>query len=283
MNKQNFNQSGGFPIKTQTLDEMQKAYNLFNEFGAIAGNFAIVSGCVVTGSVVSAGAVFIDGELLEFRGGQIGITVIIVEEAYEKEFKNGDAKNVLFIRYATFGAGTTSFPWANFKRPKNTIQLTEDKAEQTTIELLIDRIELLEARPSANVPIGFVGIWGLPLIAIPAGWTPHLPLKGRGAIGHDPDYDTNINGDKVNYNLNVLDYKSGVREHALKIAEMPRHRFKLDNPIPRSVADTDRGNNNSAFSLDTPVDGFTDYLGADEPHTNMHPYTVVPYIRYIGS
>lgn len=171
MNKQEFNQSGGFPIQTETLSEMQKAYNLLNLLGDLAGNFSVISGCVVTGATVSNGAVFINGELLEFRGGQIGTSVIIVEEITPQEFEDGNDKNVLYTRYATFGISTSSFPWSNFKKPKTTIQLTDDvvtifqdlteKAEISVIQGLIYRIIDLENRPQYSNPIKNKGYFTL--------------------------------------------------------------------------------------------------------------------------
>jgi hypothetical protein len=124
MNKQNFNQSGGFPIKTQTLDEMQKSWTLLNALGDLAGNFSIIQGCVTTGANVSDGVVFINGEVLEFRGSMVGASVIIVEEVTPREFKDASTKNVLYVRYAAFGSGVVSFAWADFKRNSTLAALT---------------------------------------------------------------------------------------------------------------------------------------------------------------
>jgi hypothetical protein len=279
MNRQNFNQSGGFPLQTETLDQMQKAYGLFNGLGNIAGNFAVISGCEVTGSLVNDGIVFINGELLEFRGGQIGTDVIIVEEVTAQEFEDGNDRDVVYIRYATFGIGGTSFPWANFKRTKTTIELTEQKAEQTVIESLIQRIQDLEDRPAANVPVGLVAIWGLPANTIPAGWEIHEPLEGVFPLGRDPGYDSNTNGDLINYNLNVVGFRGGKREHKLSLLEMPIHGHGISNQ-----------SNSAAGSGKVAVGGdgsegnnpYTDSAGGDKPHTIMSPYVVVDFIRYVG-
>lgn len=72
MNKLNFNQTGGFPLSTNILDAMQTAYSLFNKLGGLAGNFAIIFGCEVSGSNVSDGVVYMNGEVLAFKGGTIG-------------------------------------------------------------------------------------------------------------------------------------------------------------------------------------------------------------------
>ena len=171
MNTQNFNQSGGFPLETEVLEDMQTAYSIFNNLGSIAGNFSIISGCEETNGFVSNGVVFINGEVLEFRGGNVSSTVIIVENRIKKEFENGEEKDVLFIRYATFGIGSTTYNWSDFKRPKSTIELTADlktvneelpkKADQTLIQSLINRIIELEKRPMFNNPIKNKGYFTL--------------------------------------------------------------------------------------------------------------------------
>jgi hypothetical protein len=279
MNRQNFNQSGGFPIKTQTLDEMQKSWSVFNSLGDLAGNFAIISGCVVTGSLVSNGAVFINGELLEFRGGQIGTDVIIVEEITQKEFKDGTEKEVLFVRYANFGIGVTSFPWTNFKRPKTTIQLTEEKAEQTLIETLIDRIEALEAIKPASFTVGMIMAFGRPRSEIPLGWAEHTTAQGKTLIGQDPNYDSNTSGDRTNYNLQTLGYRGGKREHQLTKAEMPSHNHNVPNTDSSLIAHQANGIETGGGGL-----GFVGIAdaGGDLKHTIMSPYEVVHWIKYVG-
>ncbi|WP_163444922.1 hypothetical protein [Flavobacterium columnare] len=175
MNYQKFNQSGGFPIKTQTLEDMQTSWQLLNSLGELAGNFAILKGCEESNGTVSDGTVYINGEVLDFVGGVKGNTVIIVETSYKREFKDGSNKDVLFIRKAMFGIGTTTYNWADFKRPKSTIQLSSDlktvneelpkKADQTLIQSLIDRISELEKRPTFNNPIKNKGYFTLGDIA----------------------------------------------------------------------------------------------------------------------
>ena len=272
MNRQNFIQSGGFPLQTETLDNMQTAYELFNSLGNIAGNFSIILGCEVVGSTVSNGAVFINGELLEFRGGQIGTDVIIVQEVTSQEFEDGNDKEVVFVRYATFGIGLVSFPWTNFKRPKTTIELTEQKAEQTLIETLIERIEDLEARPVANVPIDIIAMWGRPANEIPDGWIEYQPLRGKMPIGMDP----------ADNDLDVVGTAGGNKEHTLTIAEMPSHSHEFDNMqgggTANSVSDTVAAVGD-ATSQTGHVTGLT---GDGEAFSIMNPFRVVHFIQYKG-
>ncbi|ENG5660635.1 hypothetical protein ABUT75_002195 [Flavobacterium psychrophilum] len=279
MNYQIFNQSGGFPFQTETLHEMQKAYTLFNKFCDLAGNYAIISGCLVTGGAVSNGAVFINGELLEFKGGQLGADVIIVEEITAQEFEDGNDKNVLFVRYATFGIGATSFPWTNFKRPKTTVELTEEKAEQSLIETLITRIEALEAISPASFTVGMIMAFGRPRAEIPLGWAEHTTAQGKTLIGQDPNYDSNTNGDRTNYNLQTLGYRGGKREHQLTTAEMPSHNHNVPNTDSSLIAHQSNGIATGGGGL-----GFVGIAsaGGDLKHTIMSPYEVVHWIKYVG-
>lgn len=189
MNKQNFNQSGGFPFQTETLAEMQTAYELFNNLGSLAGNFSIIKGCEITGSTVANGVVYIDGELLPFQGGNLGTNVIIVETYTTQEFQDGTDKVVIVKRYATFGIDSISYPWANFKKPKTTIELTNNvenifenlmqKAEVSVIQNLLDRIIFLETLPVFVNPIKNKGYFTLGDIASGEPVGTSLPVFGH--------------------------------------------------------------------------------------------------------
>ncbi|MEG0188928.1 MAG: hypothetical protein RR668_09725, partial [Algoriella sp.] len=119
MNKINVQQTGGFPLETDTLNAMQNAYDIFNSLGNIIAPLAIVKGCEIVGNTVANGVVYIDGEVLEFRGGQAGATVIIREETKSKNFENGENKVVYLTRYATFGSSVQNinYQWVDFHRP----------------------------------------------------------------------------------------------------------------------------------------------------------------------
>jgi hypothetical protein len=116
MNLTNWVQTGGLPVKGERLQEMQTAYSIFNELGYLAGNLTIISGCIITGTSVSDGYVFIDGEVFKFKGGFISENVIIIQNESAKEFENGEVKAMHYERFATFGTADTSWAWDNFKR-----------------------------------------------------------------------------------------------------------------------------------------------------------------------
>ena len=133
MNKINFNQSVGFPLETNILDKLQEAFFLMNAFGAIAGNFTIISGCQVSGSNVSNGTVYINGELLEFRGGVVQTNVRIIETVEALEFEDTNMNDVIYTRYVTFGTATTNtFPWASFRRGLETKEIAAQLADKVS-------------------------------------------------------------------------------------------------------------------------------------------------------
>jgi len=158
MNKINFNQTGGFPLETNTLDFLQSSHaDLINGLGAMAGNLAILSGCVENGNNVGNGYVQINGETLFFKGGAKMNTVVIVETSENRTFENGESKKVYLTRYAAFGSGTQNYNWADFKRVPvlGTLpDLLAQKALNSDITAL--RQQLVEAIQTLNTAIAAV-------------------------------------------------------------------------------------------------------------------------------
>jgi hypothetical protein len=136
MNNSHFLNTVGFPFDLNVLDRMQTSYELFNKLGYMIGQFGIIEGCELVGTTVNNGTVFIQGEVFEFRGGELGETVIIVDEPMEVGFQNGAVHNIHSTRYVTFGTGTTTYAWDLFTNylPLSEIQeLLDSKADKTTV------------------------------------------------------------------------------------------------------------------------------------------------------
>lgn len=268
MNRLNFNQSIGFPLETNILSEMQTAWSILNALGNIAGNFSILAGCNVAGTTVSDGVVFINGEVLEFEGGQAQDNVIIVEEATSLEFEDFTEKEVIYTRYATFGVATTQYPWEDFKRFKTAVELTEDKAENDTVASLIERIEELEARPVANVPVGLIAIWGQAENLIPEGWEEYTPLSGRVPVGLDSNQTE----------FDALGFAGGSKTKTLTVDQLPPHThdIKTDN---KNAAGT---GSERTIGFDTSGFAQSEPTGQGEAFDVMNPYRVVLYIQYVG-
>lgn len=259
MNKTNFNQTGGFPLKTERLQELQTAFEIFQAFGALAGNLSIISGCELLGTTIKKGVVYIEGEPLEFREAAVtgGSTVIIIEEAVNKAFKNGVIKQVHSIRYATFGTADVSWPWTDFKR--------------------VGSLKDIHSRilPPGTNPQLYCGS----VAAIPTGWqlcdgtngTP--PLQGMFIAGYDPtdpDYD-------------AIGKPGGAKKVGLTAANNGPHghnytQYQLD----QEVSETGSGVRSLNKSNSQTGSFTTGSSGEGTPHENRPPYYTLAYIIYKG-
>jgi hypothetical protein len=149
MNTLNFNQSVGFPLETDILDSMQTAYSIFNALGAIAGEKSIILGCNTIGVNVSDGVIYLNGEVLRFVGGFAQETIIIQENITSLEFEDGNSNEVIKERFATFGTGTTSYPWADFKRGMPTIEIVAAlllKADKSVVDALLTLVGTMNTK-----------------------------------------------------------------------------------------------------------------------------------------
>lgn len=261
MNSSDFIQTGGYPLKAERLQELQTAYSIFNSLGALAGDLTIISGCAVSGSDVGDGFVYIDGELLEFRGGAFdeNSTVIIIEEAVNRAFKNGVVKQVHTIRYATFGTNPeASWAWADFYR--------------------CDTLKQLQSRilpPGTNPQLYFGSV-----ADIPEGWylcdgdDGRPNLKGMFIAGldpDDPDYDE-------------IGKTGGAKKVALTAANNGPHshsytQYTLDQTVSKNGSGIRGLNENNSQSGNFS----TGSSGTGTPHENRPPYYTLAYIIYIGN
>ena len=157
MNIVRYKQTGGFPLDTNNLDFLQNSFHILNTLGNLAGDMVIISGCEITGNTVSNGVVYVNKEVLEFRGGSLSANVFIKEEAVSGTFEDGSFKPIEITRYVTFGSSTPekTFKWEDFKRVDNLIQQGVKNAD------FEKRIKALENKKSP-VPIGLIAIWGKP-------------------------------------------------------------------------------------------------------------------------
>ncbi|MBU2526247.1 MAG: hypothetical protein KKC03_06575 [Bacteroidetes bacterium] len=282
MNRLNIQQTGGFPLETDTIDKLQANLLLMQAFGYAFGNLAIVEGAVINGGTVTDGVVYINGELLEFRSAALGPNVIIVEEKEQRIFEDGQGRDVFITRYATFGTAVTSWPWANFVRPKNLKDLSK-----------MQRI------------VGEIIDWFGNPAAVPSGWaicdgtngTPNL--NGKVTVGYDPadaDYNVvgNIGGAKT-VALTEEQMPAHTHGHSLQAAGAHTHGLTLRRSESDSITRTgmDLQPLNSGGTAPTTVQttdsqgSHTHTLtinnaGGGQAHENRQPYMVMLKLMWIG-
>lgn len=259
MNRTNFVQTGGFPVKAERLQELQEAYSIFNNLGYLAGNFAILTGCVVVGTNVSNGVVVMNGEVILFQGGTIAEDVIIVETPISKEFKNGAYKPLHFIRYATFGTSETSVLWSAFKRVDPIITL-------------MARLTSLEKKTAVFQAGGGMVLWNKPAIQIPAGWQEVVDWRGRIPVGMDA----------VQTEFNTLGKTGGNKTTTISKANLPSGSYGWIGNSGRGYPDGSNDEIEAGHARSYPKVTKQLVLGSDTPLNILNPYRTVLFIEFIA-
>ena len=285
MNRINFENTGGFPLGAYTLDFMQKSYQLLNTLGNIAGNLSILSGCEEVGRSITDGVVYIDGEVLPFKGAPISEKVIIVETSQKRIFKDGVEKAVEYTRYATFGNSINGHLWADFKRPLNNQQI---EAQSFTEEnSLLRRLEKLEERVRKTVPIGLVAIWDRPASEIPEGWEEHTEMQGVVPVGYkSDDSDFGAIGTKVGSKTVSIE-KNNLPDIEIDLKNKNGSGFEVIGFNLENYSGQNEGGWSNSGSLPywgkESGNNIKAHLnGKEQPINNIQPSRIVKFIRFVG-
>lgn len=271
-----FNQPGGFPLHTNTLEAMQKAYLTFiNGLGCMAGNRAIIAGCEEIGNKINGGIIQIDGEIYGLIEGIKQEYITILEDKIDYEFENGEKKATVIYRYAVFGTGSKSYRWDEFKKVPNLSEipsLISSKANNARVDELERRIEKQEKINAPDIAGGTIKIWCRPANEIPDGWEAADEFIGRMLMGYNPhDKDFNCVG-KI----------GGSKTHIMNIDELPPHSHTVwgqdNSATPKGWA------SNEVANIEKPGSFFnrtTDITGKGAPMDIMNPYRIVIFIKKI--
>ena len=254
MNIVNFDQTGGFPLEAETLKRLQSAFLTMQQLGFLAGNKAIISGCNVSGSNTSDGYIFLNGELLFFKGGVTQSKIIIQEVVDKAEYEDGNEKDTYHTRTACFGTGVEQHDWSEFKR-----------MYPITSALYLDKIDMY-AGDTNNLPAGWF---------LCDGQNGTVDLRSRFIVGYNPDeaaYD-------------AIGKTGGEAQVTLTESQMPRHKHNatVQSPAEGGSSGSDvhfniDGYNRQNFSKTVDVE----YSGGDQSHENRPPYYTLAFIQFKG-
>lgn len=285
MNRVAFQQTGGFPLETDTLNFLQTALASMQVLSALAGDNYILSGCAENGPNVSNGYVVMNGELLEFRGGLKTDNIIVMQEVAQKPFENGQTKDVFFTRFATFGVGDDAVAWDSMVRfktlsmfrnlPHQFSSAINSESEETlatskAVKLLADKIDGI-------LPSGCILIYKGAVDAIPNGFklcngengTPDL--RDKFVLGAGNKYAVGSTG--------------GTEEEKLETTHLPKHKHAVPFTAIGSNAygggSSVGGRSYDSGSQPAFSNSLTSEAGGDQPHNNMPPYFALAYIMKI--
>lgn len=281
MNTINFIQTGGVPFTNNVAAEFEKAYSIFNAYGAMAGDKTIISGCVKNGIAVSDGFVYVKGELFYFEGGNESENVFLNVENVDKVFEDQTTKTLIKIRSIKFGNATENvWAWSEFKRIDTMLSLMER----------LNTLEASQIITNAKLAIftqgGVVFPWFKSVDDIPEGFAPVWNIAGKTIVGLDPndtDFDT-------------VGKLFGSKKHKLTTSELPKHRFKLAVPTGQNsypplnsnnflVTINNQGNDGNYVlggNSTEPTVGQSSEVGGDSEHNNVQPSIVANYIEWVG-
>ena len=283
MNTLNFIQTGGVPFTNNVAAEFEKAYSIFNAYGAMAGDKTIISGCLENGSSVSDGFIYVNNELFYFEGGSKSDNIFLNVENIDKVFEDQTTKTLIKIRTLKFGNAIDNvWAWSDFKRIDTMLSLM----------LRLDTLEAAQTITNAKLAIftqgGVVFPWFKSVDDIPKGFGPVWDIAGRTIVGLDPkDADFNAVGKLF-----------GSKKHTLTIEEIPNHKHST-SPFNKFVAKaSELGRGYSTDGLDDSNSstelaiGMLDSvkmttateksIGGSQPHNNVQPSIVANYIEWVG-
>lgn len=274
MNRIDAQQSGGFPLETDTLDFLQNSFTALQSLVALGGDNFIVSGCQVQANNVSAGWVVINGELLPFKAGLLQTKVVIIESKAPRNFENGTNKVVFYDRYAQFGTGDSFVLFADLARIKDLKTFRNlpgqvSSAIDLDSDLHIATSKAVKAVYDAlknQIKPGMIMIWPGSKETIPEGWGMCDGADGRPDLRN---FFIRGAGDRF-----AVGEDGGEETHTLTIAEIPAH----DHGVTETVGGIDFGSGSSRNSNTNAYGAKTALTGSGMPHNNVPPFIALNYI-----
>lgn len=185
-----FLQTKGVPLTADLMADLMSAIQMYDVLGELAGNLAIISGCITTGQNVSPGIVAINGEVLFFEGGPSVSTVYVDTENISETFQDQVDRVLIEKKTVKFGNGSTNYNWDDFIKLKTLKELqvqVENNATKQQLNAALNRITLLELKTAPIQNDGIAFIWRKPLSDIPDGWKECTDFRHKTIYGWDPN------------------------------------------------------------------------------------------------
>nr|WP_297164247.1 tail fiber protein [uncultured Dysgonomonas sp.] len=245
MNKVNITAKDDFPMDSDGMDFIKKMIHQAYKLAKLGGANYIVEGCLEVNGEISDGSMVIEGELMEFKGGQKKDYVVIVEtkETVYDEEGTGEVKEypeAYISRYATF-ADDGKLKWDGIKRIVTNLELDNRiaslRGEPLSIKLdytgRVDRIPdnymLADGRvlKTADYPdlAWFYGAENLESFKLP-------DLRRYFIVGYDPSHK----------DYTEIGSTGGAEEVTLQISNLPSHdhvKNSLFNKLSAKAGDID--------------------------------------------
>jgi len=276
---------GGYPRVIDTVLNLQEEFVTASNglLSALACDL-VLKGCQVTdhgnGTVsIAAGLVYVDGEILRFEG-EANIandsTKAFLKGAYVSntpaEFFDGSTKNMYREAKAVIG------------NKSNATQIVVGPTLRTIKTFIEDIVAGAAFKGETRTIVDLDGTFlqnfdgsGLGITPRYYGWALRngnngtTNMAGRSIVGQGT-YNDPVTGEQVNFDAGAT---GGERVHKLTIPEMPKHRFQFttdgDNALDNNLNGFPHGRQNGDNRQSTV---YTNYLGNDQPHNNMGPYSV---------
>lgn len=294
--------TGGFPLSTDRLADMQQCWQFIAELAKAWGNNAVIHGCSgwASGGAVSDGLIVFNGEMLPFRSGGQGHRVQVIEQKHPITYSDGSQRTFRTTRYATATTSSASgtLPQSSFAQASQIPQLATaallnqkvaalnqkdtDILRQigdiyseisTAISQLSNGQVNLNTNVQSNaqwlVPAGAIIMWSGAINQIPTGWRlcdgqQGTPdLRNRFIVGAGNEY--------------YVGSKGGLKEVRLTVSQMPEHSHNL----PVSISHWGRsfkGDNDGPKTVCAGSYTATRSNGAGLAHENRPPFYALAYI-----
>lgn len=315
MKKTDFTQQGGFPLEEKTLNYMQTAY--LQILTAFVGHLNlpnngsyIISGCEISGTNITSGMMYINGELCPFNQieGNANTKIAKIETIEEAPFESGDNLETYFDYTAQENENGVAYH--EFHRVPNVPEMVNQAVNWNEIQgipqvvidpanaqanppqlTVLQRLELLEAKNAVFQTGGGMVLWNKPANQIPAGWAEVVNWRGRMPVGVDP---TIFNSNFLNPEFAPLTTgqndpgrTGGAKSRAINKTNLPAVKIKV---LPAGFRYGQNGATPGAFfgssgdSYDVGGSGYaeTENLGDGTPLETLNPYRTVLFIEWVG-